>query len=311
MIFDEVILDDMDEELTKEYWEELRLADEKTLEKNVDLRVLSLGAGVQSSFVLFKMLEEKIKPADIAIFADTGNEPKEVYDWLEKLIKLSKNKINIEIVKNKANTGNIVEDYKAETGRHSLIPTHIKNADGTSGFSRRTCTMEYKINPIQQKVRDMFGVKSLQGYVVEMVMGISKDEVQRAKRPPTKWQVSCYPLIENDIHRLHIENYMKKTDYGTPPRSACIICPFKDNKSWKHLKETSPEEFKQAIEFDDWLRDSTSKSNALDKFKKVSYEGAEQYLYRKKIPLKIANLDEPKDYQYTLFDDECEGMCGI
>ena len=58
MIFDEVILDDMDEELDKEYWKELRLADEKTLEKNVDLRVLSLGAGVQSSFVLFKMLED-------------------------------------------------------------------------------------------------------------------------------------------------------------------------------------------------------------------------------------------------------------
>ena len=74
MIFDEVILDDMDEELDKEYWKELRLADEKTLEKNVDLRVLSLGAGVQSSFVLFKMLEEKIKPADIAIFADTDRD---------------------------------------------------------------------------------------------------------------------------------------------------------------------------------------------------------------------------------------------
>ena len=294
-----------------EYAAEYRLGDEKTLEQQVDLRVLSLGAGVQSSYLLFQMLEEKIKPPDIAIFADTGNEPKEVYDWLEKLIKISKNKINIEIVKNKKNTGNIVKDYKSKEGRHSLLPTHIKNSDGTSGFSRRTCTMEYKIQPIQQKVRDILNVKSLTGKCVEMVMGISLDEIQRAKRPPTKWQISCYPLIENKITRENIKHYMKHTDYGNPPRSACIICPFKDNTSWKHLKETSPNEFQQAVEFDDWLRDKNSSSNALNKFKKASNNNAEQYIYRKKIPLKIANFDEPKDYQYSLFDDECEGMCGI
>jgi hypothetical protein len=46
-----------------------------------DLRVLSLGAGVQSSTVLFKMLEGEIPMADVSIFADTGNEPKAVYPF--------------------------------------------------------------------------------------------------------------------------------------------------------------------------------------------------------------------------------------
>ena len=27
--------------------------------------------------------------------------------------------------------------------------------------------------------------------------------------------------------------------------------------------------------------------------------------------LKEANLEEPENYQYSLFDDECEGMCGV
>lgn len=45
MIFDEVILDDLDEEMNKQYLKELRLGDPKTLEKDVELRVLSLGAG--------------------------------------------------------------------------------------------------------------------------------------------------------------------------------------------------------------------------------------------------------------------------
>lgn len=293
-----------------EYAAELRLGHPEMLNKKIDLRVLSLGAGVQSSYLLFQMLEEKIKPPDIALFADTGNEPQEVYDWLQKLIKISKNKINIEIVKNNQNTGNIIDDYKTQSGRYALIPTHILKADGTAGFSRRTCTSEYKIKPIQIKVREILNVETLRGKCVEMVMGISKDEIQRAKRPPTKWQINCYPLIENNVTRSDIVHYMKHSDYGTAPRSACIVCPFRDNTSWKHLKENNPDEFQYAVEFDEWLRDKNSKSLSLDNFNKID-NGSEQYLYRKKIPLRIANFDEPKDYQYLLFDDECEGMCGI
>ena len=293
-----------------EYAAELRLGNPDMLDKKVDLRVLSLGAGVQSSYLLFQMLEEKIKPPDIALFADTGNEPQEVYDWLQKLIKISKNKINIEIVKNNQNTGNIIDDYKAQSGRYALIPTHILKADGTAGFGRRTCTAEYKIKPIQIKVREILNVETLRGKCVEMVMGISKDEIQRAKRPPTKWQISCYPLIENNVTRSDIVHYMKHSDYGTAPRSACIVCPFRDNENWKHLKENNPDEFQYAVEFDEWLRDKNSKSVGLDNFNKLD-NGSQQYLYRKKIPLRIANFDEPKDYQYSLFDDECEGMCGI
>ena len=198
MIFDEVILDDLDEEMNKEYLKELRLGDPKTLEKNVELRVLSLGAGVQSSTVLFKMLDQEIKPADIAIFADTGNEPKEVYVWLDYLKDLMKDKIDFYVVRNEENTGHIIDDYKSASGRHSLIPLHIKRADGTTSINMRTCTSEYKIKPLQRKVKEILG-GSLRGRCVEMVMGISYDEIQRAKIPSNKWQINCYPLVENKI----------------------------------------------------------------------------------------------------------------
>ena len=49
--------------------------------------VLSLGAGKQSSYMLLTALEGayEYKP-DIAIFADTGCEPRYVYEYLEWLI---------------------------------------------------------------------------------------------------------------------------------------------------------------------------------------------------------------------------------
>ena len=77
----------------------MRLAHEDTLEKNVELRVLSLGAGVQSSTLFFKVLHGEIAPVDIAIFADTGNEPKEVYDWVKYLKKEAKGIISTETKK--------------------------------------------------------------------------------------------------------------------------------------------------------------------------------------------------------------------
>ena len=295
------------------YLQELRLADNKTLEKDVELRVLSLGAGVQSSTVLFKMLDQEIKPADIAIFADTGNEPKEVYVWLDYLKDLMKDKMDFYVVRNEENTGHIINDYKSASGRHSLIPLHIKRADGTTSINMRTCTAEYKIKPLQRKVKEILG-GSLRGRCVEMVMGISYDEIQRAKTPSNKWQINCYPLVENKITRSDCKHWISHTDYGQPPRSACIICPYHDNKEWKNLKDNYPDEFEYAVKFDEWLRDPNSNSAALQKFRDYNEKKqtpSEQYVYKGKVPLKEATFDEPSDYQGTLFDDECEGMCGI
>lgn len=296
----------------KTYLKELRLADEETLKKDVQLRVLNLGAGVQSSTLLFKMLDEEIKPPDIALFADTGNEPKEVYVWLEKLIDLAKGKIPIEIVRNKKNTGHIVKDYQSKEGRFSMLPLHIKKADGTTGIGRRTCTYEYKITPIQARIRELMG-GNLRGKCVEQVMGISLDEQQRAKRPPSKWSIHCYPLIENRITREDCLHYFKHKNVGNPPRSACIMCPYHDNKSWKHLKENYPAEFAEAVEFDEWLRNGKQDSTSKVMFYKKSEPGQESelYVYKKRIPLAVANFNEPNEHQYSLFDDECEGMCGI
>jgi len=51
------------------------------------MRVLNLGAGVQSSTIYLMMVDGDIPACDVAIFADTGEEPQAVYDhlgWLKK-----------------------------------------------------------------------------------------------------------------------------------------------------------------------------------------------------------------------------------
>ena len=50
-----------------------------------DLTYLSLGAGVQSSALLVLANQGKVERPSVAIFADTGDEPQYVYDYLEVL----------------------------------------------------------------------------------------------------------------------------------------------------------------------------------------------------------------------------------
>ena len=45
-------------------------------------------------------------------------------------------------------------------------------------------------------------------------------------------------IIENKITRSDIKHWISHTDYGqTQRRSACIVCPYHNNKEWKNLKE--------------------------------------------------------------------------
>jgi hypothetical protein len=118
----------------------------------------------------------------------------------------------------------------------------------------------------------------LRGKVVEVVMGISQDEIQRAKYPPNKWAINCYPLIENKITRHDCLHYFETLGFPQPPRSACIICPYHDNKEWQRIKDKHPKEFEYAVDFDNKLRSSEESQfvNKLD---------GELFLHRKMQPL--------------------------
>jgi len=279
------------------YYKELKLGSEETKAKDRDLRVLSLGAGVQSSTLFYKIINNEIEPVDCAIFADTGNEPKAVYNYLEHLSNLADFPVHI------VSKGNIIDDSLAvaEKGTNKgFLTMPVKGVDenGKQVMGRRQCTNDYKIQPINKKIRELLGVKRLTGFNVEVVMGISLDEIQRAKEPLNKWQVNSYPLIANKITRHDCLDYIKLHEYKTPPRSACIVCPYHSNKEWLYMKENNPDEFQFAVNFD--LKIRTTSSN-----------GIKNYLHSSMKPLGEIDFNQYKDPQYKLFDDECSGICGV
>lgn len=259
------------------------------------LRVISLGAGVQSSALLLMAdAGEFDENPDCAIFADTGWEPRAVYEHLERLEQIVSTPIY------RVSAGNIREDALAS--RHfASMPLYVRNLNGTKGQLRRQCTNEYKVQPIYRKLRELLGSGRPKSRSVELWLGISLDEAMRMKDARVKYVYNRWPLIERSMTRLDCLNWLERNGFSTPAKSACIGCPYHDRATWRRMKLDEPESFADAAAFDREVRQMTR----ID---------GEAFLLRSLVALDDADLRSEEDagqMALDLFGEECEGMCGV
>lgn len=297
---------------TKEY------ADKKTFKKKkcnycdengqrIRVDVLSLGLGTQSSAMADMAADGEFEfMPDYVITADVGWEPKEVYEWRDKLVPYLADK-GMEVLE--VSAGNIYDDTMRaiETGeRVASMPLHMVNPSlphkhpNRKMMINRQCTMEYKIEPINQKVRELLGYKKGQTvkHQVHMWRGITAEESVRVKDSITQWIVFEHPMIfEKDMDRLAAIKRAEKMGLGPPPSSSCIGCPFHRNDLWQKIKDDSPEEFAQAVKLDNAIRHHPK------------FPGRELYLHGSCIPLE--EVEFGGDLFSGGFENECFGVCGV
>ncbi len=269
------------------------------------LRVLSLGAGVQSTTMALMAAhgEFEVGP-DVAIFADTGAEPQPVYDHLRFLMSGNVLSFPVYIV----SAGNIRDDLITggkSRNRFVVIPYFLDKENGEVGMGRRQCTREYKIDPLGKKVRELLGYQPRQRIPAgsaEVWIGISVDEAIRMKPSRVKWQDNRWPLIEKRMTRADCYAWLERNGYPRPPKSACTFCPYRSNESWRGMKKNDPASFADACAVDVEIR---NKSDVL-RLK------AKPYIHRSLVPLGEADLHDPSALgQADLFGNDCEGMCGV
>jgi hypothetical protein len=277
-----------------------------TTNEKIKLRVISLGAGVQSSTLARMLALGEIGPMpDAAIFADTMWEPAAVYqhlDWLETMLPYPVLRVSI---------GNIREglmDRRNTTGgQFAAIPWHTVNADGTHGMGRRQCSSEYKLTPIMHEIRRLLG-KDRRDYIapgsVEVMLGISLDEAQRMRASRQRYMVNRYPLIEQKMTRQDCLGWIERHGDRVPSKSACIGCPFHDDTYWAEMKESRPTEWADAVAADRALRLGNARAMR-----------AIEFMHPQRVPLDEAVLKPRrrgiKWFQPDMFGNECEGLCGV
>jgi len=271
------------------------------MERAPDLRVLSLGAGVQSSTLLLMILDGDLERPDCAIFADTGWEPRATYqhlDWLESQCRVA------DLPLYRVSSGDIRHDALNGTNHERMSLPLYTDSGGKGGRLLRKCTTIYKIDPITQKIRQLLGVQPRQRVTahVEQWLGISLDEVYRMKNNRLPWATNRYPLIDKRMTRWDCLLWLESRGYPRPPKSACIGCPFHADSYWRQLRDTHPDEWADAVSFDHRIRHSAA--------------GAKYpvFLHRSLRPLDQVDLSTPQEHGQLTFNDfteECEGMCGV
>ncbi len=259
------------------------------------MKVLSLGAGVQSSTLFLMMCYGEYEKPDFAIFADTGGEPDGVYTHLEFLKKEGeKHGLPLVVVQ----YGNLEEDMlKQRDGkRFASVPLYLKNEDGEEGSLRRQCTSEYKLRPMQKYIREELKKRGIKQ--AEMFLGISTDEVYRMKPSRVKYIKHRWPLIEDlKMDRSDCLAWWSAKGMHRPPRSACVFCPFHNDNEWQRLKYEDKSGWDRAVKVDAAIREqSRIKGNC--------------FLHRQMVPLDQVTF-EGDTGQLDLFNQECEGMCGL
>ena len=275
-------------------------------------RILSLGAGVQSStLALMAATGNTDSRIDAAVFADTQAEPQSVYrwlNWLESEISRSQFPFPVHRVSkgNMTDTALRIRQRASAPGQwtKSLVPCYTLEPDGKKGHMQRACTYDYKVMELIKAQRKIGNIKRGQKSLgVISWIGISLDEVHRMKPSKIPWVQHEWPLIDMRMTRHDCLMWMKSNGYPAPPRSACVYCPYHSDKEWARLKSEEPEEFQRAVQFELDLQSSKAKT---DNMRGVPY------LHNSRISLGLVDFSgAAKSDHPDLFGNECEGMCGV
>lgn len=277
-----------------------------------DIRVLSLGAGVQSTTVLLMSLAGELPRLDAAVFADTREEPSTVYAHLWWLAGLCADAgLPLYVVSDPKSRGLVNDLTDVITGARApgiaQPPIHVRGDAGRMQI-RRQCTTHLKIQPIRRKVRELAGLtgrRSPDHPVVTQVIGISLDEAHRMRDSDERWIRNEYPLVDRRLKRHDCLLWLQRNGFPRPPRSACVMCPFRNTGDWRELRDTDPEGWARAIVYDELVRDSGQA------FGGRGITGR-AYVHFSAVPLGDVDLSTEEDRgQQSLFGAECQGMCGV
>lgn len=267
------------------------------------LTVISLGAGVQSTTMALMAAHGEITPMpDCAIFADTQSEPAAVYlhlDWLERELPFPVHRVTVGSLHDA-----IISAMHGDRRRGARPPFFT----ASGGMLNRQCTQDFKIIPIQRKVRELLGIRPRcrgpKEVVVEQWIGISTDEVVRMRPSRLSYIAHRWPLIELQMSRFDCVRWFERRGLPVPPKSACTFCPFHDNAQWRALRDGDPDGFGEAVRIDEAIRPGMPGPRRP--------KGQQWFVHRDRVPLINVDLSTLEDHgQINLFNNECEGMCGV
>lgn len=248
------------------------------------MQAISLGWGVQSFTLAAMSALGELPRVDVAIHGDTTHERTETYRFVERWTPwLAEHGVKVVIV----------TDAHIQLVKKSgmvAIPAHTLSEKG--GQLTRHCTYDWKLRPMRQWLQ-----ANRKREPVELWIGISLDEVERAKPADVKYITHRWPFLEKRMTRQDCVNWLIRHGLEVPPKSACVFCPFHSRGAWRDLKAHGNGDWSKAVEIDEQLR-----------YARPPYE---LYLHSSKKPLREIGDGIDAQPELDLTGEECSGVCFV
>ena len=274
-------------------WDKLIKKDIKDKKKVAIVIGLSAGKDSTAVALLFRKKFPKMKAH--YIFSDTGEELKETYEYLDRIEKTLKIKINRVMSKD----GTLGEQIKGK--QKGYLPS----------ATSRYCTRIMKIIPFKKEMKELAKTHDK----VYNLVGIRADEEDRkgyiAGKKESEKVVTLMPLKDDGLVLKDVFKLVKK-EIGLPnyydwrTRSGCYFCFYQRRIEWVHLKERHPDLFEKAKSYEkkgfSWIKDLP-----LSELEKKAPKIKQRYLNKlKKMKTNKKNISITDESVYDKLMDELE-----
>lgn len=216
-----------------------------------DKLIVHLGMGLDSTSILCAMHQLGLKP-DMIIFADTGSEHPETYQYRDDVMIPWLAKIGFPPITQVRR----MDELKVKRRETLLDEINRTRTLPSVAYGFHKCSLKFKIEPINSRLRktQMCLIEWAKGRKVTKVIGYNVNEPRRAKPTfPDKEGEQFdpyYPLFQWGLNREDEAQIVRESGLPIPIKSACFFCPHATDAEWKKLHDEHPDLWNECLKME-------------------------------------------------------------
>lgn len=214
--------------------------------------IASYGGGVNSTAMLIGLRERDVIP-DLILFADTGGETPETYEFVSRFSKwlIAHDMPPIQtVVKTTKRAGRFRGANEVLTLERRCLEEKVLPS---IAYGYKTCSLKFKKEPQESFLRENFPdewKRSNKGSRFLKFMGYDASEPQRADKLQDDRFDYRYPLIEWGWDREECVEAITNAGLCVPPKSSCYFCPNMDELEILQLRDRHPDLLQRALDME-------------------------------------------------------------